>query len=258
MHIVSHPALRGASPETCRGRSSGEGRGRRCGFAGSPDRPETVRLMRRPRFGLVSRAPGGPGQPSAGITTGCPMSGAARGGDEGAAATAPDKGSTGGVRRRSEARLTGTKNAAQWSAGRRLPPIARRKETPSQGVSGGFASRSGSDRKLPRLPALRSPRWEPGFAIRRGPARGRPKNAGDESRLRRPEVPARTRGPRRTSDSGTLRGPLRGLLRVMGTVEAAQQWNTPFLRVRRIHPFHFRALPPRAISRTVAPSHGTS
>ena len=137
-------------------------------------------LMRRPRFGLVSRPPGGPGQPSAGITTGCPMSGAARGGDERAVATAPDRGPTGGICRRSEARLKGTENAAQWSAGRRLPPIARRKETPSQGVSGGFASRSGSDRKLPRLPALRSPRKgseELDFGLRR--TRRRSKNTGD-------------------------------------------------------------------------------
>src|SRR6476469_6050128 len=75
--------------------------------------PETARLMWRPRFGLVSRAPGGPGQPSAGIRTGRPMSGAARGGDEGAVATAPDRGPTDGICRRSEARLKGTENAAQ-------------------------------------------------------------------------------------------------------------------------------------------------
>jgi len=31
-----------------------------------------------------------------------------------------------------------------WSAGRRLSPIARRKETPSHGVSGGLAGRPGS------------------------------------------------------------------------------------------------------------------
>src|SRR6185312_16071297 len=131
MYIISCPALRGASPETCRGRSSGEGQGRRCGLVVSSD--ETGKpgsLMRRPRFGLVSRAPGGPGQPSAGTKTGRPMSGAARGGDEGAVATAPDRGPTGGICRRPEARLKGTQNAAQWSAGRRLPPIARRKETP--------------------------------------------------------------------------------------------------------------------------------
>src|SRR6185437_3092767 len=45
---------------------------------------------------------GGPGQPSAGITTGCPPlygARAARGGDEGAAATAPDRGLEHGPRR---------------------------------------------------------------------------------------------------------------------------------------------------------------
>src|SRR5690242_10191970 len=45
--------------------------------------------------------------------------------------------------RRPEARPQGDRKRRKWSAGRRLPPIARRKETPSQGVSGGFASRSG-------------------------------------------------------------------------------------------------------------------
>ena len=214
-------------------------------------------LMRRPRFGLVSRSPGGPGQPSAGITTGCPMSRAARGGDEGAAATAPDKGSAGGARRRSEARLKGTENATRWSAGRRLVPIARDEETPRKRL-GRLRQPLRERSQAPASAGAPLPSMGARCGRRRGPARGRPKNAGDESRLRRPEVPARTRGPRRSSDSGTLRGPLRGLLRVTGTVEAAQQWNTPFLRVRRIHPFHFRALPPRAISRTVAPSHGTS
>src|SRR5690242_20185450 len=111
--------------------------------------------MRRPRFGLVSRPPGGPGQPSAGTKTGRPMSGAARGGDEGAAATAPDKGSTGGVRRRSEARLKGTENAAQWSAGRRLVPIAREEETPRKRLGRlrqplrGFANPASAGAPLP-------------------------------------------------------------------------------------------------------------
>ena len=74
-------------------------------------------LMRRPRAGLVTPPPGGPGQPSAGTKTGCPMSGAARGGDEGAVATAPDRGPTGGICRRSEARLKGTENAASGAPG---------------------------------------------------------------------------------------------------------------------------------------------
>ena len=38
-------------------------------------------------------------------------------------------------------------------------------------------------RKLPRLPALHSPRGSREVTCARGPARGRPKSAGDESRL---------------------------------------------------------------------------
>src|SRR6185312_6645615 len=91
MHIITCPALRGASPETCRGRSSGEGRGRRCGLVVSSDETgKPASLMRRPRFGLVSRSPGGPGQPSAGITTGC-LEWLHVDDDEGAVATAPDE-----------------------------------------------------------------------------------------------------------------------------------------------------------------------
>jgi hypothetical protein len=92
MHIITCPALRGASPETCRGRSSGEGQGRRCGLVVSSGRcGETRRrLMRRSRARLVTPPPGGPGQPSAGIMTGC-LEWLHVDDDEGAMATAPDE-----------------------------------------------------------------------------------------------------------------------------------------------------------------------
>src|SRR6185503_5712270 len=43
---------------------------RPCRLTGQ-DRGNPIMLMRRPRAGLVTQPPGGPGQPSAGITTGC-------------------------------------------------------------------------------------------------------------------------------------------------------------------------------------------
>jgi hypothetical protein len=107
--------------------------------------------MRRPRFGLVSRSPGGPGQPSAGIRTGRPMSGRRRrsGGHRSGSRShwgdlSPPGSAAQGDRKRRLNSPDCFKLVRVWSAGRRLPPIARRKETPSHGVSGGFASRSGS------------------------------------------------------------------------------------------------------------------
>src|SRR6185312_6467167 len=83
---------------------------------------------------------------------------AARGGDEGAVATAPDRGLEHGPRRFPEARPKGFSRRRMWSAGRRLSPIARRKETPSHGVSGGFRRPLRSAiASAPRFPALRSP-----------------------------------------------------------------------------------------------------
>ena len=144
MHIVSRPALRGASPETCRGRSSGEARGRRCalGLIGRSGKPAS--LMRRLRLGLVSRTPGGPDQPSAGITTGCPplfgaqgctrrrrRSGGHRSGSRSHWGDLSPPGSAAqGDRKRRLNSPDCLKLVRVWSAGRRLPPIARRKETP--------------------------------------------------------------------------------------------------------------------------------
>jgi hypothetical protein len=54
------------------------------------DRGNPAMLMRRPRAGLVTRPPGGPGQPSAGIMTGC-LEWLHVDDDEGAMATAPDE-----------------------------------------------------------------------------------------------------------------------------------------------------------------------
>ena len=83
---------------------------------------------------------------------------AARGGDEGAAATAPDRGLEHGPRRFPEARPKGFSRRRMWSAGRRLVPIARDGETPSHGVSGGFRRPLRSAiASAPRFPALRSP-----------------------------------------------------------------------------------------------------
>jgi hypothetical protein len=146
-----------------------------------------VRLMRRPRAGsrkacaretLASRPPAL--RPAARSSK---ERWAARGGDEGAAATAPDRGLEHGPRRFPEARPKGFSKRRMWSAGRRLSPIARRKETPSHGVSGGLAGRSGSDRKLPRLPALRSPHGERDEVAELRLTRGRSKNTGDGARL---------------------------------------------------------------------------
>ena len=182
MHIVSCPALRGASPETCRGRSSGEGQGRRCGRVVSSD--ETGKpgsLMRRPRAGLVTPPPGGPGQPSAGIRTGRPMSGAARGGDEGAVATAPDRGPTGGICRRSEARLKGTENAASGAPGGassrsqgprgRLRTVSRAASPAAQEDSQSSASAGAP------LPSF----WSEELDFREGLPGADIKNTGDES-----------------------------------------------------------------------------
>ena len=112
---------------------SGRKRSGRCGARG-----RRVRTLRT-REALASRPPAL--RPAARSST---ERWAARGGDEGAAATAPDRGLEHGPRRFPEARSKGFSRRRMWSAGRRLSPIARRKETPSHGVSGGLAGRSGS------------------------------------------------------------------------------------------------------------------
>jgi len=116
--------------------------------------PETVRSMRRPRSGLVSRTPGGPAQPPAGTKTGCPQIKGLHAVElkerRGPLRTRTSKGV-----RSARKRGSGVRNRRELSAGRRLPPIARRKETPSS-VSGGLADRSGAS-QAPRLPALCSP-----------------------------------------------------------------------------------------------------
>jgi len=85
--------------------------------------PETVRLMRRPRAGLVTLLPGGPAQPPAGMKTGCP-SGLHAAETKEAAGAAPDQEPKGAPSLPGSA-AQGTEIAAQWSAGRRVPPIAR-------------------------------------------------------------------------------------------------------------------------------------
>ena len=62
---------------------------RPCRLTGQ-DRGNPVVSMRRPRAGLVTSPPGGPGQPSAGIMTGC-LEWLHVDDDEGAMATAPDE-----------------------------------------------------------------------------------------------------------------------------------------------------------------------
>src|SRR6185312_14500573 len=132
MHIITCPALRGASPETCRGRSSGEGRGRRCGLVVSPDEAgKPVSSMRRPRPGLVSRTREAPSQPSAGITTGCPRAGLHVCDDERAVATAPDKGRHG---------LSPTGSTAP--RGQKTPQVERREAPSSDRKEEGDASQA--------------------------------------------------------------------------------------------------------------------
>ena len=103
---------------------------RPCRLTGRTGKP--VSSMRRSRVGLVTLPPGGPGQPSAGITTGrlrwlheCE--------DEGAVATAPDAvriedavspGST----------AQGDRKRRTWSAGRRLPSDRKEGRGRSQDV----------------------------------------------------------------------------------------------------------------------------
>jgi len=115
------------------------GRGRRCGLVVSPGPVgKPIGLMRRPRAGLVTSPPGGPGQPSAGITTGClewlhvatmterwpPFPNTE---PETALVVARKHGPRGQKRRK-------------WSAGRRTPPIARRNGTLRKtSHPGGFA-----------------------------------------------------------------------------------------------------------------------
>src|SRR6185312_11925161 len=95
----------------------------------SPDEAgKPVSSMRRPRPGLVSRTREAPSQPSAGITTGCPRAGLH-------VWTMKERWPPLRIRavmacRRPEARPQGDRKRRKWSAGRRLPPIARRKETP--------------------------------------------------------------------------------------------------------------------------------
>src|SRR5690242_3223846 len=112
--------------------------------------------------------PGGPAQPPAGTTTGCPMSGAARGGDEGAAGAAPDRGPAHGLRLRPEARPREPKTAARGApGGERADRKARRR---SQGGKLWCATR----RSTPSLFFLRGKDdGVPGAA----------KNTGDVARL---------------------------------------------------------------------------
>ena len=74
--------------------------------------------MRRPRFGLVSRSPGGPGQPSAGIMTGC-LEWLHVDDDEGAMATAPD-----------EVRIEDSVVARKRGSGGHKTPQVERREAP--------------------------------------------------------------------------------------------------------------------------------
>jgi hypothetical protein len=105
-----------------------------------------------------------------------------------------------------------------WSAGRRLSPIARRRRRLHYGVSGGLAGRSGSDRKLPRFPALRSPRGSEDLECEEGLPGADIKNTGDESRLffgaKRAALPracvARSEGPVRLQDKHCQSQILRG------------------------------------------------
>src|SRR6185312_1975397 len=114
-----------------------------------------VSSMRRPRPGPVSRTREAPSQPSAGITTGCPRAGLH-------VWTMKERWPPLRIRavmacRRPEARPQGDRKRRKWSAGRRLPPIARRKETPRKRL-GRLRQPLRGSRKPPRLPALRSPR----------------------------------------------------------------------------------------------------
>jgi len=69
-------------------------------------------LMRRPRAGLVTQPPGGPGQPSAGITTGCLEWLHVTATTERWPPLPNEAPFEGGVCRCTEARLKGTQNAA--------------------------------------------------------------------------------------------------------------------------------------------------
>ena len=107
---------------------------------------------------------------------------AGRGADEGGRKPAGSGAQEGPVRARKHS--PGDINRRAWSAGRRLSGIATGEDTPSQGVSGGFASRSGG------LANLRvSRRSIPSALARRRKREGRrPRavnNRGDESRLNR-------------------------------------------------------------------------
>ena len=148
--IVPRPALRGASTwdavktEQRRGRAGDVVQTHRVGQAGKPRR----RLMRRRGSGAThSRLPGDGGAPLAGITT-CRQELADRRGWSTFSEARPDQ----SLERR------------KWSAGRRLSSSEGRGRLRKASHRAVSPTAHREPRKLPRLPALRSPR---GSAMRR-------------------------------------------------------------------------------------------
>jgi hypothetical protein len=95
----------------------------------------------------------------------------------------------------------------KWSAGRRVPPIATRNGTLARRPTGRVSQTAHrGPRKPQRLPALRSPRWETGIAIRNEGLPGADtKNTGDDARLL--VIPGRAPKARSRASSRNTREP---------------------------------------------------
>ena len=130
---------------------------------------KAIMSMRRPRFGLVSRIPGGPGQPSAGTMTGC-LEWLHACDDKGAVAIAPDRGPGSGL-------VVARKHGSE---GHKTPQVERREAPSSDRKEEGDASQASHRAASPAAPGvshtpapagaplpLREPRF--GFATRARP-----------------------------------------------------------------------------------------
>ena len=93
----------------------------------------------------------------------------------------------------------------QWSAGRRLSSGQKRGDAFAQRPTGWFAATHRGSRTPPRLPALRSPLWEPRIGSRDEGSPGADiKNTGDESCLRGKRLHQLRSFPRKREPSADL------------------------------------------------------
>jgi hypothetical protein len=194
MHIVSCPALRGASSWDAVKTEQRRGTGRRCGHA-SPGRPSgeippSTDVVPRASGKRNPKRSGDGGAPLAGITT-CRQELADRRGWSTFSKARPARRKNAAVERR---------KARSSASQRRNGTLARR---PTGRVS---QTAHRGPRKPQRLPALRSPRRETGIAIRNEGLPGADtKNTGDDARLL--VIPGRAPKARSRASSRNTREP---------------------------------------------------